>query len=260
MSTRFACYAACLLTLSSLATPARATSANEIRQQAEDAYRRAIAVQDPARARQEFRTAAERYEELIAAGHANGRLYINLGSAYLGAGDVGRAVLNYRRAEQVCPGDDRLRSGLDQALQRVEGVSAPRLSWWLRATGATHLGVAARAWAGGGLYLTGWLLLVGWRWFGNRALALGGGLTLLVGLASLGSAGGQLAYDAVRPAGVVCAEGVILRQGNGPSFPACREQPLPPGCEFRVLQQTGGWQRVLLGDGTAGWIPEQPRV
>jgi tetratricopeptide (TPR) repeat protein len=228
-----------------------AEDAQALREQAEAAYRKALAEKDPARARAGFRTAAARYNELIDAGHETGRLYYNLASAYLGAGDVGRAVLNYRRAAKLRPDDDRVEAGLEQALKKVEGAPAPHAPW---------LGAWTHFVLGAGLYLAAFLLFVCWRRFGKRRWAVAAGVCLVLGLWGLGSLGWQLISDGSRPAGVVCAEGVVLRQGNGPSFAAVREEPLPPGCEFRVVRWLGKWQQVVLSDGTVGWIPEQPLV
>ena len=38
----------------------------------------------------------------------NGALLYNLGNARLQAGDVGKAIVSYRRAERLIPGDERL--------------------------------------------------------------------------------------------------------------------------------------------------------
>jgi hypothetical protein len=234
-----------------LAAPVCASETDELRQQAEATFRRALEERDPTRAREAFRKVAATYEQLSAAASSSGQLYCNLGTAYLGADDVGRAILNYRRAERLNPGDERVQSGLRLALQRVESVPIPTSSW---------VSLPVRMWAGGALYLVGWsLLLIGWR-YGGRKLVLVSVLVILLGTVGLGSAGWQLASEALEPAGVVCAEGVVLREGNGPSFPAVRAQPLPPGCEFRVLQRMGNWQKIELSDGAVGWVPEQPEV
>jgi hypothetical protein len=227
-----------------------ASEPDELRRQAEAAFHRAVEERDPGQARVEFRKAADYYEKL-SAGHASGQLYCNLATAYLGADDIGRAILNYRRAERLNPGDDRVQSGLRLALQRVESVPMPTSSW---------ISLPVWTWVGGTLYLVGWsLLLIGWRYRG-RKLILGSILVIVLGTGGLGSACWELTSDRLWPAGVVCSEGTVLREGNGPSFPAVRSQRLPPGCEFRVLQHTGSWQQIELCDGTVGWIPEQPEI
>src|SRR5262249_47633410 len=122
----------------------RASDADPIRQRAEEAFRRGQGERDPARAREEVRQAASEYERLLQEGHATGALYHNLATAYLGAGDVGKAVLNYRRAERLSSSDDNIQTGLTLALQRVEGGGGSQTPW---------PGLTLRVWLGGALYL-----------------------------------------------------------------------------------------------------------
>jgi len=67
----------------------------------------------PDEAKEAFRKAAIKYELLVESGVRNGRLYYNLGNAYFESGQIGRAILNYRRAEQWIPGDARLEHNLN---------------------------------------------------------------------------------------------------------------------------------------------------
>ncbi|HIE11941.1 MAG TPA: hypothetical protein EYP63_00690, partial [Desulfotomaculum sp.] len=46
----------------------------------------------------QYAEAAVAYQALVDAGAHDGRLYYNLGNAHYKSGDLGRAVLNYRRA------------------------------------------------------------------------------------------------------------------------------------------------------------------
>ena len=55
-------------------------------------------------------TAAGLYERIIREGGiSNGYLYYNLGNCYLVQGEIGKAILNYRRAERLIPGFGNLR-------------------------------------------------------------------------------------------------------------------------------------------------------
>ncbi len=53
-----------------------------------------------------FRLAAQRFDSIIASGVVNGRLEFNSGNCYLQAGDLGNAILHYRRAQRLIPGDE----------------------------------------------------------------------------------------------------------------------------------------------------------
>ena len=47
----------------------------------------------------DFQEAIEEYLRLIRSGHGGGQIYYNLGNAYFRAGQVGRAILEYERAQ-----------------------------------------------------------------------------------------------------------------------------------------------------------------
>jgi len=55
-----------------------------------------------------FERAAAVYEKLLAQGIVNGSMFYNLGNAYLKAGKIGKALVNYRRAEMFMPRNEDL--------------------------------------------------------------------------------------------------------------------------------------------------------
>ena len=125
--------------------------------EAQDAYDRGVASRrpDPQAAREAFQTATERYKQLVDDGLANGRLHYNLANAYLQAGEPGRAILHYRAAEKLVPGDSRLPQNLDYARSLVRSRIAPSggralagalLVWHERTTVRARYGVFTTAW------------------------------------------------------------------------------------------------------------------
>ena len=65
-----------------------------------------------------YAEAADKYEFLIREeGIRNGDLFYNAGNSWFMAGDAGRAILNYRRAEQRIPNDRNLQHNLKSALE-----------------------------------------------------------------------------------------------------------------------------------------------
>ena len=57
-----------------------------------------------------------------------------------------------------------------------------------------------------------------------------------------------------RQAGVIVAEEVVVRKGNGESYTPQLPQPLHAGTEFVVLEARGSWLAIQLDNGTNGWI------
>jgi hypothetical protein len=63
----------------------------------------------------------------------------------------------------------------------------------------------------------------------------------------------QYQHSGVR-AGVIVAEEVVVRKGNGESYAPQLPQPLHAGTEFEVLEERGSWLAIRLDNGTSGWI------
>lgn len=54
----------------------------------------------------DYPAATEGYERLLGEGYESAQLYLNLGNAYFKRGMNGRAILNYRKALRLAPGDE----------------------------------------------------------------------------------------------------------------------------------------------------------
>ncbi len=216
-----------------------------------------LARQNPAAAADAFRRAAAGYQSIIDAGVHNGYLYYNLGNAHLQLNDVGRAIVNYRRAERFIPGDARLRANLTYARSlRKNQIEQPALGALSRSLLFWHHQTPLR-WRFAGLlavYALFWAVLIV-RTFVRR----GGFRFVLVPLALLGlalAASVSASWAAARgeQAGVVVADEVIVRKGNGEGYEPRFEQPLWPGVEFDIVEERADWLHIKLPDAREGWI------
>jgi hypothetical protein len=204
-----------------------------------------------------FRAAAAAYEELRRRGHRGAPLYRNLGNAYLLAGDLPRAVLAYRLGLRLAPGDRALREGLAAARGQVayaEGSAAgrprddPRPPWLAALRPAWLFLAAALAYAGACLSLTRWRML-------RRDGFLAAGLLLLAAaLPPAGLLAERWREGPPRRVVVVARDGVLLRKGNGLTFPPWFDTPLNRGVEAELLYERGGWLQVELPGGEVGWL------
>ncbi len=216
-----------------------------------------VQAENPDRARQRFRLAVQGFETIAAAGVVNGRLEFNLGNSYLKAGDLGRAILHYRRAQRLIPGDDLLEGNLKVAQSRCLTTIRPtRRSAFLRSVFFWHYdtSVAGRAKAAIVLYAAFWVLLGARNFMPGKALT-----TLLVGCAVMAVAlGTSVAVDDLldrnAPRGVVTAMDVVVQKGPGLGYQRQFEQPLQPGVEFTLRQRRGDWLSIELPDRQTGWI------
>jgi tetratricopeptide (TPR) repeat protein len=206
----------------------------------------------------EFVAAAEGYQALVDAGVRDGRLYYNLGNAYFKSGDLGRAILNYRRAQRLLPRDGdvdvNLKLARAQTVDRIETEEeaalvalARRAMHWLTLEEAAA--VALVLWIILCALVMGALL---WRQR-RRAGLYGAGVVTGLLILTLLSIGIRLWDTRREPPAVVVAPEVAVRSGPGEDY--LTEFELHAGAEVRLMEQRGDWVRLVLPGGLQGWAP-----
>jgi len=217
------------------------------------------AAADPESAKGLYAQAAMRFERLVLAGGIrNGKLYYNIGNAYFRKGDLGRAILNYRRAERFTPNDPNLKQNLEYArsrrVDRIDQTQKARifqtLLFWhydLSATTRSFLFAAAFA-----LFWTGAAIR---RFYRKIPAGLLAG-SAVVALLLFGSLVAEHFLQIRNPAGVILADDVTGRKGDGITYQPSFKEPLHAGIEFVLMENRGGWCRIRLSDGRECWIPE----
>jgi hypothetical protein len=238
----------------------------DVLQKSNAAFEAAVAMRSASsiEARRLFREALDGFQSLVSGGVQNGRLYYNIANTYLRLGDVGRAVVNYRRALRLSPGDEQTRKNLEVARNSVElkfakpaaGAMIETLFFWHYNTS-----LAARTRTALVAYALFWGLSLAMRLLPRRPPGLGWAL-LTVGLltAAVGaSAAWQRATADRKIEGVVIADHVVLRKGNGEYYDPQFDRPLPQGVEFRLRASRpdvdgAAWYHIELPDGKDGWL------
>ena len=167
------------------------------------------------------------------------------------------AILNYLRAETLIPGDGRLKENLRFARSLCRNQIPRRgRSELLGTLFFLHYDTSMRTRFAVALacYAAFWGVLV-LRLFVRR-FRLGTAATTLavVWMAFGASVGIQRLTEDRRPAGVVTANDVVVRKGNGESYEPKFKQLLHEGVEFSMLEARGDWLHMELPDGKAGWI------
>ena len=206
-----------------------------------------------------FTEATALFQTLVDAGVMDGTVYYNLGNAYFKAGDLGRAILNYRRAQRLLPRDPDVAANLQLARTQtrdqleVEDRSAlvvltrrVLVEWTTLDEAASlalgvwvvecALAVAAILWPQGRGGLRYGIIVVG---------ALLGLSVLSVGIRVLDARG--------RIPAIVVAEAADVR--SGPAADYLLEFTLHAGAEVRILENREGWVRVALPGDLQGWMP-----
>ncbi|MEW6355425.1 MAG: tetratricopeptide repeat protein [Planctomycetota bacterium] len=252
---------ACIASLSILALGASEVQSlffkgNELFHQAND-----LAAKDPDKAKEIYRQAVLRFERIAEEGGVrNGRLYYDIGNIYFRMGDLGRAILNYRRAERYTPNDpnliQNLRYARSRCADRIEETQEARI---LKTLLFWHYDFSARArsilfavcfiafWVGGGLRILR-------KGFAPRWVVAAFGILAVVLFASLFV---EAWADSRETAGIVLAGETIARKGDSATYEPSFKDPLHAGAEFQVVEDRGEWINVRLVDGRSCWLPKK---
>ncbi len=230
-------------------------SNQELLSQANDFFRQAGETADKKRAEELYRKALLRYESLSRE-IVNGKLYYNIANVYFRLNDPGRAIVNYRRAEQLIPDDPNLRQNLAAALdKRLDKIEPGQEDKLLHTIFFWHydLSYQLRLWIFAVVYIIFWI--IAWLYF-SSILKTPRWLPVLFLLFSL-SLGASLLLDRDQQAGrgVIVSHEVIARKGDSRSYQPSFEEPLHAGTEFTVLDERASWLHIKLADGRRCWIP-----
>lgn len=261
LSITLVCFLAALLT-----SPAEATLSKEqtysLFNQANQFFREANSItNDPNRAERLYEKAILNYEKIISEGGIrNPKLYYNLGNAYFLKEDIGRAILNYRRAEELDKANANIQKNLAFARsRRIDKVTVKTekrvlqtlFFWHYDLTNKTKFLLMCITFAIVCVSLTVML------WFGKAALWI---VTMIVccllTVCFLTSVVLEARARSHHVSGVITAPDVVARQGDGPNYPESFKDPLHAGTEFDLLERRSGWFHIRLSDDSDGWIPD----
>ncbi len=211
--------------------------------------------------RRRFRAAAECFERLYNRGVISTELLTNVANAYYFAGDLGEAVLFYRRALLADPGNQRAGDALEAIRSQLPlrppppgpaaNLAETMLFW--------HHGTSfqMRRWIFLLVFPCVWVCLALGLWRPRPVRRLG--VLLAVIAAPLAA---SLVYDAfasgAQDDGVIVAE-TVGRRGDHASYSPSHNEPFPPGTEVTVtesrVREGESWLAVRLLDGSESWVP-----
>ncbi len=202
-----------------------------------------------------YRQALLRYEQLVnERGIRSGRLYYNIGNTYYMLGDLGRAILYYLRAERLMPADPNLTENLEYVRgKRRDRIESADYSKMRRLFTLKLVPLPVREQLAALAFGLFWLLL-SLRLFRPRlaprfAAAACAVLALVLGL--------SVFRESRAPEGVITAEEITARKGDGLSYSSSFAAPLHAGTEFVLIERRAGWWLVELKDGSRCWLPAE---
>jgi len=228
--------------------------------QANEAFRQANSADNSTKADKLYEKAVLTYEKIITEGKIeNARLYYNLGNAYLLKDDIGKAILNYRRAQKLDSSDANIQKNLEfarsQRIDKITQKARKRIMktlffWHYDFSLQTKFILTCLCFAASCIILT---IIV---WLGRSAITsttavIAGILTLLFFVSVVVENRERTRLIC----GVITAQNVVAHQGDGQNYPTSFKDPLHSGTEFDVLERRPGWLHIRLSDNNDGWIP-----
>lgn len=221
-----------------------------------------LAGTNPREAKALYQKTILRFEKIANEGGVrNGRLFYNLGNAYFRRGELGRAILYYKRAEKLIPTDSNLRQNLEYARSlRQDKLEKNTEKRFLETLFFWHYDLSLKT-----KFIffviffdTFWILAIITLFFKRS-------LTLKVGIYGAGILAAalflSLSLDSIfrekQKEGVIISAEVVARKGDGESYQPSFKEPLHRGTEFSLLEKRGVWWHIRLPDGRKCWIPER---
>jgi len=216
---------------------------------------------DPDQAQKLYEKAILNYEKIISDGRIkNPKLYYNLGNAYFLKEDIGRAILNYRRAERLDKTDTNIQKNLAFARSRridtvdvktEERIMETLFFWHYDFSIKIKFLVTCICFAI--ICISATVML----WRGKSAPWVA--TAVICGLLTVSFLASVILESRSRAntiCGVITDQQVVARQGDGPNYPESFKDPLHTGTEFDLLERRSGWFHIRLSDDSDGWIPD----
>ena len=229
--------------------------------QANDAFQQANALsKNPEGAKKLYEKAILIYEKIVNEGRIeNAKLYYNLGNAYFLKEDIGRAILNYRRALNLDRADQNIRKNLefarDRRIDKVPVKAEKRVVqtlffWHYDFSLKTKFVLSCTFFAIVCVSLTAMV------WLGRSAPATAAAVICVVLMMSFFVSEVLEARErASKTSGVIIAEQVVAHQADWESSPPSFKEPLHAGTEFELIERRRGWVHIRLSDDSDGWVP-----
>ncbi len=214
-----------------------------------------------------FDAAVKAYEDAIAAGANDYRVFYNLGNAYFRLGMVGKAVLSYERARYLAPRNKDVLNNLNFVKSTsvdvvredetngnlgdiYENTALGFIYSFLRKISFSELSfVAAALSIPGTIFLVLWILVRGRarRWF-FAATVVFWGLLILILIPYAMKCGHIWETDLA----IVTAPSAEIR--SAPSKKSQLKYTFREGMEVAICGAREGWTHVMLKNGEDGWV------
>ena len=210
----------------------------------------------------DFKTAIEQYEAILATQGESAAIYYNLGNSYFKEKEIAKAVLNYERALLLDPGDGDIRFNLQLARQKsvdkIEPVGDFFLHRWFDKV--QNMG-AADSWAQTGivcfiLFIGCLILFFFSKWIHLKKIGFYLGLVFLVLVIFANIFAGNQKDELInRKSAIVFAPTVTVK--SSPDASGTDLFILHEGTKVSIKSKLGDWNEIEMEDGNVGWMPSK---
>ncbi len=218
-----------------------------------------LAVSDPEKATALYKKSILRFDRIIKEGGIeNGKLYYNIGNIYFRTKDIGRAILNFRRAEQYIGNDVNLQQNLEFARNtRKDQIEEKQQTKILKTLFFWHYDFAAktRLILFTVSFILLWIFSIWYIFIKKSFFKWSISITAAMSVLFAGSL--LIDYVSLQKSipGVIISQEVVARKGNSESYKKSFKDPLHAGTEFKLIEHRGNWLQVELPDARTCWLP-----
>ena len=210
-----------------------------------------------------FEAALDSYQKILDSGYESGTLFYNIGNTHFKLGELGRAILNYERAQRLMPRNQDVKANLalSRSLATDEITPLPTfwplqvLKWWMRLLPISWLALIV-----GVSYVVAaaaFIVRILTPRARVRSWASRSGVGALVAVVVFGTNLAVIEFGiGVHEEGIVLARSVPVQ--SAPSDDTSLELfTIHEGTKVRIEQKTDDWLEVVLEDGKVGWVGTQ---
>lgn len=210
-------------------------------------------------AKASYKEATGVYRQLLDSGFVSADLYFNLGNAYYKLREMPLAILNYEKAYKLSPGDEDIYNNIQLAnlgiKDKIEAVPEFFLAKWWRSVllfvSAEVLSILSVI----GILLAAALLIIYLLSVDikiKKPAFYAGIVVLVLSLLTVSLGALQTSYLKNSNNAIVFTGTVNVKSGPKESFKTLFV--IHEGTKVGVQQTTDGWIKVLLPNGSIGWI------
>jgi tetratricopeptide (TPR) repeat protein len=228
--------------------------------EAQKAFQKGLELEtsNPELGRDYFRSSILHYRRMVDEGGVrNGRIYYNIGNAYFRLDDLGRAILNYKRAALYIPNDDNLRQNLKYARgRRKNRVEEKEREKVFKTLFFLHydLPYSVRFLVFSISFALIWMAALLYIFVRSGRLKIAIIIFAIISTGFFTSLMIEKINFTGSPAGVIIDDETVARKGDAVTYQPSFTDPLCAGTEFQLIENRGAWWQIELVNGVRCWI------